>query len=564
MKIVAALQADLEVTPLGTRSRLAEELRGVPVLRRTVERVRAAESVAQVLVSCPADQHERCRRLLEGSGAEVVSHDGGATRWAALVRSARKWSMDAWRGGIGGTTVFDEYTDCRLIDELARTAEADGVLVVSPAAVVFDPQLAERMIERRGAAGDEVRMIFATTPPGVSGILLDAGLVHELAAQNLPIGWLFSYQPDQPRKDPVFQDCCIEVPAEVRFAHGRLMADTERSMRRLANLLAGHSSPDAQTASQWLLQHEEEAIEPMPREVEVELTTDDPYPQALLRPRGDRVPRRGPLDLRILRRLAEELTTFDDSLIVFGGFGEPLRHPQFADALAACQGTPSPLQGEGRVEGRAFGLGVRTAGVDLTDAIIEAMIEARVDVLSVVLDAWTPELYARINGGATGGLSAGAPASLAGVRASIDRVAAIRADRRSACPIVVPELTKAKENVAEMEAFYDGWLRSLGSVCITAAGHYARQFPDHGVMKMAPSPRTACRRLRSRCVVLADGRVAACDQDFKGSQTVGDLRKQSLAEIWQGPELTRLRDAHHAGQFEVTSLCGACDEWHRP
>ena len=39
MKVIAVLQADLEVTPLGTRSRLADVLAGVPILRRTVERV---------------------------------------------------------------------------------------------------------------------------------------------------------------------------------------------------------------------------------------------------------------------------------------------------------------------------------------------------------------------------------------------------------------------------------------------------------------------------------------------------------------------------------------------
>ena len=39
MKVAAVIQADLIETPLGTRSRLADELAGAPVLRRTVERI---------------------------------------------------------------------------------------------------------------------------------------------------------------------------------------------------------------------------------------------------------------------------------------------------------------------------------------------------------------------------------------------------------------------------------------------------------------------------------------------------------------------------------------------
>ncbi len=547
MRIIAAIQADLEATPLGTRSRLSEELRGIPVLRRTVERARAVSSIESAFVACPAGQYERCRRLLDGAGAEVRGHDAGAPPWAGLVRSARKWSLDAWRGGLGGTTVFDEYTDCRIIEGLARAAKADAVLVVAPGAVVFDPQLAERMIQRRISEGDEVRMTFATTPPGLSGILLDTSLLEELVRQNLPIGWLFGYQPDSPRKDPIFQECCVETPAAVRFAHGRLIADTERSMRRLAGLLSVHESPDAPTACAWLLDQGVSSIDPWPREVEIELTTDDPYPQAVLRPRGERVPSRGPLDIRILQRVAQEMAATDDSLIVLGGFGEPLRHPEFASIL-------SELRWAG-----VFGVCVRTAGVDLTDTAIAAMIEHRVDVLNVLFDAWSPDLYQRLNDPGRE-LDRG----LDSVRAALDRVCAMRADRRSPCPVVVPELTKARENVAELEAFYDGWLRSVGSVCIGAAGHFARQLDDHSVMKMAPRPRTACRRLGSRCLVLADGRVAACDQDFKGRHTVGNLNEQSLAEIWAAAAFCRLRDSHQRDEFDVTPLCAACDEWHRP
>ncbi len=59
MKVIAAIQADLESTPIGTRSRLADELGGVPILRRTVERA-ALGCDAAVLVRradkppCPA------------------------------------------------------------------------------------------------------------------------------------------------------------------------------------------------------------------------------------------------------------------------------------------------------------------------------------------------------------------------------------------------------------------------------------------------------------------------------------------------------------------------------
>jgi len=94
--------------------------------------------------------------------------------------------------------------------------------------------------------------------------------------------------------------------------------------------------------------------------------------------------------------------------------------------------------------------------------------------------------------------------------------------------------------------------------------HYAGQFPDQRVINMAPASRERCRRLRSRCLILADGSVTCCDQDYQGLHKLGSLHEASLQEIWQNAKFERLRTAHRTGNFEATTLCAACEEWHRP
>ena len=553
MKVIAVLQADLEVTPIGTRSRLADELRGVPVLRRTVERVRRVKSIAEVHVLCPSSQTARCGAILAGTGAMVCAHDAARPPWASLVRTARKWSLDGWRGGIGGTTTFEEYTDCRLIDGLLKTAPADAVLSIPPAAPVFDPDLAQRMIDHRRTAEDDARLTFTQAPPGLAGVLLDTALVKELSESNIPIGVLFSYKPDAPRKDLIFQSCCCEIPAPLRFAVGRLIADTERSMRTLAALLGDHESPDATTIGTWLTEREKTHVEPVPREVEIELTTDDPYAHALLRPRGDRVPRRGPIDPALVERVITEMAVHDDALCVLGGFGDPLRHPCFPSILERIR----PVQ---RPEGRdLYGLCVRTSAVDLGKEQIEAIVAHGVDVLTVTLDAWTPDLYGRLQ-------SPHDPrqADLQQVLDRLDRLTQGREREGSPRPIIVPEMTKAVENVHELDAFYDGWLRRFGTVSITGYSHFAGQCPDRSVIKMAPAARTACRRIRSRCLILADGSLAMCDQDFRGQHTLGRLGEQSLTSLWRSAAFERLRASHRNAQYDPTPLCARCEDWHRP
>ncbi len=81
---------------------------------------------------------------------------------------------------------------------------------------------------------------------------------------------------------------------------------------------------------------------------------------------------------------------------------------------------------------------------------------------------------------------------------------------------------------------------------------------------MAPSRRIGCRRIRSRCLVLADGRLAMCDQDVNGLHTVGRVGEQSLEELWQDATFDDVRKSHRQGRFDPTPLCAACDDWHRP
>jgi len=562
LKVIAAIQVDLDTTPLGTRSRLLDEFGGVPILRKTVSRVERIEPAVEIYVLCPENQHAECQRILADSSAKVLPHDAGPPPWQALIRASRKWSLDGWRGGIGQTISFDEFIDARVLAGVLKQVQADAVLAIPPAAPFFSPEFARIMIRQRENTEDDARLIFGAAPPGIAGVLLDSSLIRELAQNNLPLSWLFAYQPEHPRKDMIFLSCACEVPAPLRFAAGRLIADTDRSFDRVKALSDwgaqrfslrpnGGFLPDLQAVGEWLVEHEKSHVDRQPREVEIELTTDDPFPDNLLRPRGEKLLRHGRMERATLESIVDEVTAFDDSLVVLGGFGDPLRHPDFDVILTAIRAAKD--------QNELYGLAVRTSGVDLTDERNAAMIEHKVDVLEILLDAWTPETYFKLQ-------SPNNPqaAILDQVLTKIDRIETMRRERSSVFPLILPSFTKCRENVHELDAFYDGWMKRLGAACIAGHSHFARQFDDRSVIRMAPATRTSCRRINSRCMVLADGRVTMCDQDFQGRHIVGSLHESSLSAIWQSAHFSQLRANHVAEKFDAHELCAACDEWHRP
>ena len=67
MNVIAAAWADLRTTFLGTRSRLHECIDGVPILRRTVDRLTRSDRLGAIFILCPPEQAGACRDLLNGT-----------------------------------------------------------------------------------------------------------------------------------------------------------------------------------------------------------------------------------------------------------------------------------------------------------------------------------------------------------------------------------------------------------------------------------------------------------------------------------------------------------------
>jgi radical SAM protein with 4Fe4S-binding SPASM domain len=57
--------------------------------------------------------------------------------------------------------------------------------------------------------------------------------------------------------------------------------------------------------------------------------------------------------------------------------------------------------------------------------------------------------------------------------------------------------------------------------------------------------------------VLWDGRVSLCCADFDGHQILGDLRTQTIAEIWNSPPYRAARRLHL--ESGGPDICRSCD-----
>lgn len=544
MKTIAVIEADLDRSPLGTASRLAVDLAGRAVLGRTLDRLRRCRRLASLHVIAPIEQRERVRGLIDGDDVRIETHDYGPAPWQESVRRARKWAVDSWRGGIGGLCWFDECCHAAVLSALAKRERADAVAVVPAAAVLIDPKLLDAMIEHFDSLGEDYRLVFCQAPPGISALLAKPVFLDDTHRANQPPGRALTYNPEHPQLDFTSRPCCFGVPNAVIETPARLLADTHRGMALLEELLAAQSADelDAERICRLLADRRHRHLDRLPREIELELTTEDPLTDTTVRPRGNRVPKRRPMPVDVVRRVAEELAQLDDSLIVLGGFGEPLLHPELQHVLAACR------------QAGVFGLAIRTNGLAMSGDAIEHLIDGNVDVVNVTIDAHSAESYRALNN------ADGFEQVTANIQALQTRIAA----RRSPGPLIVPEMAKLRRTLPEQEPFFDDWMRRTGWANVVSPPHYAGQMPDQAVMSMAPPQRVRCGRLWSRLMILADGTAVTCDQDFAARQPVGDVEAESIESIWTGPTLTAMRRAHADLALSDLPLCPTCHEWHRP
>lgn len=621
MKCIAGIMVDLESSPLGTRSRLADDLHGVPVLRRTVDRIARAKRIDAIVLLTTPDQADRVTMLLSGKlNGDSGARDPCASRilvepmrippapYAELIRAGRWWSLDGWRGGPGALTVFDEDMNSAMLAAVAKRHEADVMVVMPAAAALVDPDLIDAMIDHYDRHAREYHFTFAQSPPGLAPLVIDRTMLSQLAQANEPFGPLMAYQPERPFPDLTGKEPGYRPAAEAIEASGRLICDTWRSFDRVRDLIAaGAENWSAARIGAWLQQRANRggrsspssagpssaswAAESVPTEIELELTTAESVgatkPDAapgsgdreapfslvhsplsllpgLLRPDARETGRRGPMSLDAIQQVCEAIAPYDDIRVVLGGHGDPCHHPAFAEVCRLLRQ-------------RAAAIAVRTFARDADQATEDALFETPVDVIEVMLDATTRETYAQLHG----------VDAFEDVCSRLERWIARREKAARPRPLIVPSMVKCRENLGEVEPFFKHWQARLGMVLITGHSDYAGRRQSRAVTSMTPPHRGACRRAASRVSILADGRVTTCDQDFAGVQIIGTLAagaprgeseaplrgeaealhrgQQTAAEsilmnLWTGESLNRIR----RGDFAAAPLCASCKEWHRP
>jgi len=120
----------------------------------------------------------------------------------------------------------------------------------------------------------------------------------------------------------------------------------------------------------------------------------------------------------------------------------------------------------------------------------------------------------------------------------------------------VPEIIEASSGYKDVVNFVD----KVGNVQFDT---FHGDIPDYGgdqteFMGRPPKPRTPCQRLWSGINIHFDGSVVPCCIDYNDENVMGNVGKDSLADVWGGLNLQKFRRLHMERRWNEIDMCREC------
>jgi hypothetical protein len=114
------------------------------------------------------------------------------------------------------------------------------------------------------------------------------------------------------------------------------------------------------------------------------------------------------------------------------------------------------------------------------------------------------------------------------------------------------------ENAASIERWIERWEGRVDHLEVWRPHNWihARRYREVAAPRLPSCGRPASGPIQ----VQVDGTLNVCCFDFDGEMVIGDLGRQSLAEIYDGAPLRRIRELHAEGRADELPLCAICDQ----
>ncbi|HEX5070588.1 MAG TPA: radical SAM/SPASM domain-containing protein [Vicinamibacterales bacterium] len=245
-------------------------------------------------------------------------------------------------------------------------------------------------------------------------------------------------------------------------------------------------------------------------------------------PRDDMHRRQGVMDFELYRKVVDECAALGITHVRVHNYGEPFLDRELVEKVRYAKS-------KGIAE-----VGMISNGSLITEELARGMIDAGLDAINISVDAAGKEVFE----------STRVHLKYDDVTDNIRTLARLRRESGKTHPKLILSFVR-QHNSADEAAFIREWTPVADKIHITDLHNWA------GTLNDKTEVNYPCYRLWLTFTVLWDGRVSMCCADFDGRHIFGDLRTQSIAEVWNSPVYRAARRQHL--ESGGPGICRSCD-----
>lgn len=243
----------------------------------------------------------------------------------------------------------------------------------------------------------------------------------------------------------------------------------------------------------------------------------------------------GYMNFELFKKIIDDAAQVGVKRVQLFLLGEPLIHPKIVEMIQyiKLKGLAFHLTTNGFIFSRKIGEGILRAGATSADYVTFSILGFSKDTHEKVMKGIKHDRV-------------------------MENILSFIKDRnlsRNNGPIIETVFYSISQTEHELESFMNYWSKVADHAIY--GGKAVEAFIDH---RLPTKPRTkTCAVLWERMAVQWNGDVVLCGEDSDGEFIVGNLRNNSILDIWKGEKLTSLKKLHKTREFNKISLCEFCD-----
>jgi len=236
------------------------------------------------------------------------------------------------------------------------------------------------------------------------------------------------------------------------------------------------------------------------------------------------------MSMELSERIIDDVIRFGIKEVRFAGWGEPTLDNLLFDRIIYAKR-------------KGLIVGLTTNATLLNEKIASNILETDMDYIIFSFDGVSKETYERIRIGA----------DFERTIENIRRLVKYRNERGLNRPVINVNIVLQDDNRIELPKFKNFWKNYADGISV-GEGYNLIAPLTYNIKRAYP-----CFRLFHEIMVMSDGKVPLCCVDYNGEVILGDLKSQTLEEIWASEKLKEIQKLHLKGEGYKIEICEKCD-----